>query len=112
MEENKFYKNAELSKESEEDFKKNVKNSFSTEDFSRQLDLAMYLSKSKFKQVFFNQPLIAPDTKHSQVEERFFALGRTDMDRYLFLVFTMRGRKIRIISARDMNKKERKIYGS
>ena len=34
MEENKFYKNAELSKESEEDFKKNVKNSFSTEDFS------------------------------------------------------------------------------
>ena len=44
MEENKFYKNAELSKESEEDFKKNVKNSFSTEDFSRQLDLAMYLS--------------------------------------------------------------------
>ena len=54
MEENKFYKNAELSKESEEDFKKNVKNSFSTEDFSRQLDLAMYLSKSKFKQVFFN----------------------------------------------------------
>lgn len=53
MEENKFYKNAELSKESEEDFKKNVKNSFST--FSRQLDLAMYLSKSKFKQVFFNQ---------------------------------------------------------
>ena len=55
MEENKFYKNAEPSKESEEDFKKNVKNSFSTEDFSRQLDLAMYLSKSKFKQVFFNQ---------------------------------------------------------
>ena len=33
MEENKFYKNAELSKESEEDCKKNVKNSFSTEDF-------------------------------------------------------------------------------
>jgi hypothetical protein len=58
MEENKFYKNADLSKESEEDFKKNVKNSFSTEDFSRQLDLAMYLSKSKFKQVFFNQDKI------------------------------------------------------
>ena len=55
MEENKFYRNAELANESPEDFKKNVKNSFSTEDFSRQLDLAMYLSKSKFKQVFFNQ---------------------------------------------------------
>ncbi|WP_027384907.1 hypothetical protein [Epilithonimonas caeni] len=55
MEENKFYRNADLFLESESDFKKNVKNVFTTEDFSRQLDLAMYLSKSKFKQLFFNQ---------------------------------------------------------
>lgn len=70
------------------------------------------VSPLECEQVFFNQPLIAPDAKHSQREERFFALGRTDLDRYLFLSFTMRGQKIRIISARDMSRKERKIYGA
>ncbi len=70
------------------------------------------VSPLECEQVFFNQPLIAPDVKHSQSEERFFALGRTDLDRYLFLSFTMRGQKIRIISARDMSRKERKIYGA
>ena len=70
------------------------------------------VSPLECEQVFFNQPLIAPDVKHSQSEERFFALGRSDLDRYLFLSFTMRGQKIRIISARDMSRKERKIYGA
>lgn len=70
------------------------------------------VSPLECEQVFFNQPFIASDPKHSQNEERFFALGRTDTDRYLFLAFTVRGKKIRVISARDMNKKERKIYGS
>ena len=70
------------------------------------------VSPIECEQVFFNQPLVSPDTKHSQAEERFFALGRTDQDRYLFLSFTLRGQKIRIISARVMNRKERKIYGS
>ena len=70
------------------------------------------VSPLECEQVFFNQPLVAPDAKHSQNEERFFALGRTDMDRYLFLAFTVRGKKIRIISARTMNRKERKIYGA
>lgn len=70
------------------------------------------VSPLECEQIFFNQPFIAPDLSHSLTEDRFFVLGRTDADRYLFLVFTMRGKKIRVISARDMNKKERKIYGS
>ena len=71
------------------------------------------VSPLECEEVFFNQPLIvAPDERHSQKEDRFFSLGRTDRDRYLFVVFTLRGRKIRIISARDMNKKERKVYGA
>ena len=71
------------------------------------------VSPLECEEVFFNQPLIVvPDEKHSQKEERFYSLGRTDRDRYLFVVFTMRGRKIRVISARDMNKKERKVYGA
>lgn len=61
----------------------------------------------------FNQPLIAaPDVAHSQEEPRFFSLGQTDAGRLLFLVFTLRGTLIRVISARDMSRKERKVYGS
>ena len=63
------------------------------------------------EQIFFNQPLvIADDTKHSQAEQRFYVLGKTDLGRKLFVVFTIRKKKIRIISARDMNKKEKRSY--
>lgn len=61
--------------------------------------------------VFFNLPLIiAADKKHSENEVRFFALGRTDADRWLFIAFTIRDNLIRVISARDMTKREKRIY--
>lgn len=63
------------------------------------------------EQIFFNKPLIITvDEKHSQVEERFYALGRTIENKVLFIAFTIRKNKIRIISARIMNKIEKKIY--
>ena len=63
------------------------------------------------EEIFFNQPLIvAPDPAHSQTEPRFRFLGRTDTDRLLHLNFTVRGDKLRIISARPMNRKERTVY--
>jgi hypothetical protein len=63
------------------------------------------------EQVFFNLPVIAgDDVKHSETENRFYALGQTDSGRLLFLVFTVRKDKLRVISARDMNKKERRVY--
>jgi hypothetical protein len=63
------------------------------------------------EQVFFNRPLIAlPDEQHSESEPRFYALGQTDSGRRLFIVFTARSDLIRVISARDMSRKERKIY--
>jgi len=69
------------------------------------------VSPVESEQVFFNQPLIVvKDIKHSQKEERFYVLGRTDKDRRLFIAFTIRKKQIRIISSRDMNKKEREIY--
>lgn len=69
------------------------------------------VSNLEIEQVFFNEPLlIAPDDKHSSVEFRFFALGKTDSTRLLFVVFTIRQRLIRVISARDMSRKERKAY--
>ncbi|HEV2148549.1 MAG TPA: BrnT family toxin [Longimicrobiaceae bacterium] len=61
----------------------------------------------------FNQPLVvAEDVAHSQQEDRFYALGHADGGRMLFVVFTLRGALIRVISARDMSRKERKVYGS
>lgn len=47
---------------------------------------------------------------HSQVEQRYYALGRTHAGRLLFVVFTVRNNLLRVISARDMNRKERAIY--
>lgn len=66
---------------------------------------------SECEEIFFDQPLIvADDEKHSGDEKRFYALGKTDRGKRLFIVFTLRDNKIRIISARGMSKKERSIY--
>ena len=63
------------------------------------------------EQVFFNRPLIVlDDPKHSNSEKRWAAFGKTDADRLLIVIFTKRGNLIRVISAREMNKKERKFY--
>ena len=63
------------------------------------------------EEVFFNKPiLIQNDDKHSEKEKRFSALGKSNNNRYLYLVFTIRRRKVRVISARDQSKKERMIY--
>jgi len=60
------------------------------------------------EQVFFNIPLtVKLDFSHSCVEERYFTLGKTNMDRELVVIFTVRKTKIRVITARDANKKER-----
>jgi uncharacterized DUF497 family protein len=63
------------------------------------------------EQVFFNRPLLVlEDPKHSVSEERWAAFGKTDTDRFLVVIFTKRNDSIRIISARDMNNRERKFY--
>lgn len=69
------------------------------------------VSTAECEQIFFNLPLLVmPDTAHSQEEDRFYALGQTDAQRRLFVVFTMRGSLIRVISARVMNRREKKAY--
>jgi uncharacterized protein len=64
------------------------------------------------EQVFFNKPLLVfNDENHSSpLESRFYALGQTDHQRKLYSVFTVRGNLIRVISCRDMSRKERNIY--
>ncbi|MGO9016216.1 MAG: BrnT family toxin [Dissulfurispiraceae bacterium] len=69
------------------------------------------VSHIECEEIFFNDPIIFKrDEPHSTSEDRYFVLGKTDSDRLLFVVFTLRGAKIRIISARDMNRKEKKAY--
>ncbi len=71
------------------------------------------VSMAQAEQVFFNAPLlILGDAKHSQQEPRYHALGRSDDGRLLHLTFTLRrsGSLIRVISARDMHRKERAFY--
>jgi len=65
------------------------------------------------EQVFFNSPLLLlEDGVHSQQEIRIHALGKTDDARTLHITLTLRaaGQLIRVISARDMHRKERAIY--
>ena len=71
------------------------------------------VTNTESEQVFFNQPLIvANDYKHSELGEiRYIALGKTNDERYLTVIFTIRKTLIRVISARNMNRKERIIYG-
>lgn len=65
------------------------------------------------EEVFFQSPLIVrEDRLHSQQEPRYYALGRSSSGRRLFLAFTVRGDRIRVISARDMSRKEREVYRS
>ncbi len=63
------------------------------------------------EQIFFNEPLIIlDDPKHSLPEKRWAAFGQTDAGRLLTIIFTKREKLLRVISARDMNRKEKKFY--
>ena len=65
----------------------------------------------KCDQVFFNKPLLVlDDPGHSVAEKRWAGFGKTDSGRLLVVIFTKRGNLLRVISARDMNTKERKFY--
>jgi uncharacterized DUF497 family protein len=71
------------------------------------------VTMAEAEQVFFNVPLLLlDDASHSQKEPRLHALGKTDEERTLHITFTLRqsGQLIRVISARDMHRKERAIY--
>jgi uncharacterized DUF497 family protein len=63
------------------------------------------------EQIFFNAPLLVlEDPSHSRAEKRWAAFGQTDAGRFLVVIFTKRGDLLRVISARNMNRKEREFY--
>jgi len=69
------------------------------------------VSMTETEEIFFNSPLLlAGDDRHSLTERRILALGVTNTGRKLSIVFTVRARRIRVITARDMSRKERRAY--
>lgn len=62
------------------------------------------------EQVFLDYPIYLADEKHSRSEKRYIAYGLTDNGRNLLIAFTLRRDKIRVISARNQSKKERRFY--
>lgn len=71
------------------------------------------VSQAEAEQVFFNEPLLTvPDARHSGEERSIHALGRTDDGRLLHVTFTLRAdeTRLRVISARDMSRRERSHY--
>ncbi|MDP1569612.1 MAG: BrnT family toxin [Vicinamibacterales bacterium] len=70
------------------------------------------VQQAEAEQALLNTPLVVAVTlKHGAGEPRYVALGQTDTGRLLTVVFTVRGTKVRVISARAMSKPERKVYG-
>ncbi len=70
------------------------------------------VTQAEAEEVFFNNPLlVSSDDKHSEEESRYLALGKTNKDRGLTIIFTLRqgGTLIRVISARDQHRKERHL---
>ena len=69
------------------------------------------VTNKECEEVFLNQPLcIESDEKHSLAENRYLCFGKSYEGRLLTIIFTIRKNLIRIVSARDQNKKERKFY--
>jgi len=59
------------------------------------------VSRVEAEHLFLNRPFVVVDgPRHSGAEPRFFALGRTDVNHLLAVVFTLRGPLLRVISAR------------
>ena len=69
------------------------------------------VSQTEAEQVFVNRPIVVTAAAAPDGEPQHFALGRTDAGRPLAIVFTLRGSLLRVISARPMSRRERRIHG-
>ena len=68
------------------------------------------ISSQEAEDAFFRQKLVLLDQGHSKTEARFVMYGQTDSGKILFISFTIRNKRVRIISARPADKKERNMY--
>ena len=68
------------------------------------------LNRTEIEEIFYNYKLAIPDEAHSVHEIRYGLYGETNIGKILFAIFTIRDRRVRVISTRLANKKERLIY--
>lgn len=69
------------------------------------------VSTEEAEQAFFDKKKITTDdVLHSQIEKRYILIGKTKKERLLYIVYTIRNDAVRVISARDTNRRENKLY--
>ena len=68
------------------------------------------ISNEEAEEVFFRDPWVADASRPGDNEPRWAALGQSEGGRLLRIIFAMRGRKLRVISARPASKKETTNY--
>ncbi|MFN2315513.1 MAG: BrnT family toxin [Gemmatimonadales bacterium] len=69
------------------------------------------VSQTEAEEVFFLAPIVLlEDEKHSAEERRYLIFGPTGTGRLLTAAFTLRQRRLRLISVRDMSHQERRRY--
>lgn len=68
------------------------------------------VAQAECEQLFFNRPVLVAPALFRRQEPRYAAMGHTSEHRLLTLIFTIRGTLIRVISARPMSRRERRIY--
>lgn len=85
---------------------------FEWDDANRDKNLKKHgVTSGECEEVFFDsKKVVREDATHSQTEARHYCIGKTRGDRILFISFTIRKSRIRIISARDVNRKEITYY--
>lgn len=62
------------------------------------------------EEVLLNEPVISEDLEHSIIEKRYSCIGETKSNKILFISFTIRGGKIRVISGRPADRREKNFY--
>lgn len=85
---------------------------FEWDVYNRNKNLTAHgVTNEECEETFFDpDKKILEDEMHSENEARYILIGRTNTGRLLFIAFTLRQSKIRVISARDLNKREQKLY--
>ena len=76
----------------------------------RKSELRHGVAIAEAQEALLNDPVCQVDTRHSDDEQRYVALGKTNEGRGLFVSFTVRRNRLRVISARPMSRKERTAY--
>ena len=67
---------------------------------------------SECEEVLLREPRVLRDDAHSSHEPRYIAFGPTSTGRRLAVVFTVRGTRLRVVTARDQSRRERRELGN